>query len=334
MANQKKFKRKINNFDSFPIISRFCGIIFNLLLTIKSSTNANFVGNFKHLKTITMRKIILFFSFLTLSLGMQAQIKTPQSSPLQKLEQTVGLTDVTLEYSRPSMRGRTIYGDLVPYNKMWRTGANANSKITFSNPVTIGGKELKAGSYAIFTKPNASNWDVYFYNDVNNWGLPEEWDESKVAAQVSVPASPMSLNIETFTMTFGDLKNDSAVLGILWEKTYVGVPITFNTDKMVTANIQRAMSGPTASDYYASAIYYFESGKDIKQAKEWIDKALEMTKEPAFYQIRQKSLIYAKAGDKKGAIEAAKKSLEMAKAVGNTDYVALNEKSLREWGAM
>lgn len=281
-----------------------------------------------------MRKIILFFSFLTLSLGMQAQIKTPQASPFQKIEQTVGLTDVTLEYSRPSMKGRAIYGDLVPYNKLWRTGANANSKITFSDPVTIGGKEVKAGSYSIFTKPNASNWDVYFYEDVNNWGLPENWDDNKVAAQVSVTAMPMSLNIETFTLTFGDLKNDSAVLGILWEKTYVGVPITFNTDKMVTANIQRAMNGPNASDYYASAIYYFESGKDIKQAKEWMDKALEMTKEPAFYQIRQKSLIYAKAGDKKGAIEAAKKSLEMAKAAGNTDYVTLNEKSLREWGAM
>lgn len=281
-----------------------------------------------------MKKIILFFSVLTLSFGMKAQIKTPQASPFQKLEQTVGLTEVTLEYSRPSMKGRTIYGDLVPYGKIWRTGANANSKIAFSDPVTIGGKELKAGSYAIFTKPDASKWDVYFYEDVNNWGLPEKWDDKKVAAQVSVSPNPMSSNIETFTMTLGDLENDSAVLGIMWEKTYVGIPITFNTDKIVSASIKRAMDGPNANDYYAAAIYYFESGKDIQQSKAWMDKALEMMENPAFYQIRQKSLIYAKAGDKKGAIEAAKKSLELAKAAGSADYVALNEKSLREWGAM
>ena len=281
-----------------------------------------------------MKTIILFFSVFMLSYGMQSQIKTPQASPLQKLEQIVGLTEVSLEYSRPSMRGRRIYGDLVPYGKMWRTGANANSKITFSDPVTIGGKELKAGSYSIFTKPDASKWDVYFYEDVNNWGIPEKWDDSKVAAQVSISPNPLSMDIETFTMTFGNLENNSAVLGIMWEKTYVGVPISFNTDKIVSASIQRAMGGPNANDYYAAAVYYFESGKDIKQAKEWIDKSLGMMENPAFYQVRQKSLIYAKSGDKKGAIQAAKKSLELAKAAGNSDYVALNEKSLREWGAM
>ncbi|MEH6765065.1 MAG: DUF2911 domain-containing protein [Aequorivita antarctica] len=281
-----------------------------------------------------MKKIIFLFSALILTAGIQAQIQTPQPSPFQKIEQKVGLTDVTLEYSRPSMKGRTIMGNLVPYDAMWRTGANANTKITFSEDVEVGGKTLKAGSYAVYTKPGTSNWDVYFYSDTSNWGTPEKWDDSKVAAQVSVPAYPMPMNIETFTMSFDDLKNDSAMLGMLWEKTYVGVPIKFNTDKTVTASIERVMNGPTANDYYSSAVYYLDAGKDINQAKVWIDKAINMNKEPAFWQLRQKSLIYAKAGDKKGAIEAAKKSKELAKAAGNNDYVALNEKSLKEWGAM
>ena len=232
------------------------------------------------------------------------------------------------------MRGRTIFGGLVPYNAMWRTGANANTKITFSDDVEVGGKTLKAGSYAIYTKPGTSSWEVYFYNDASNWGTPVTWEDSKVAAQVTVPAYPMPMNIETFTMSFDSLKSDSVVLGMLWEKTYVGVPIKFGTDKMVSDNIQKVMNGPDSNDYYAAAVYYLESGKDIGKAKNWIDKSIEMNKDPKFWQFRQKSLIYAKAGDKKGAIEAAKKSLELARAAGNNDYVALNEKSLKEWGAM
>lgn len=271
---------------------------------------------------------------MILTLGLQAQIQTPQSSPFQKVEQKVGLTDVTLEYSRPSMRGRSIYGSLVPYNKIWRTGANANTKITFSHDVEIGNTPLKAGTYAIFTKPGASSWDVYFYTDTNNWGAPEKWDDSKVAATINVPTQPITTDVETFTFALNDLKNDAATLGIVWDKTYVGVPIKFSTDKIMSASIDRIMNGPTAGDYYGAAVYYFEAGKDIQQAKAWMDKAMSMTKEPMFYQLRQKSLIYAKAGDKKGAIEAAKKSLELSKAAGNDDYVALNTKSLKEWGAM
>lgn len=276
----------------------------------------------------------MLFAALSLGFGLQAQIKTPQASPFQKIEQTVGLTDVTLEYSRPSMRGRTIFGNLVPFDKIWRTGANANTKITFSDDVEIGKTAVKAGTYAIFTKPGASNWDVYFYSDANNWGEPGKWDDSKVVAKVNVATQPMNMPVETFTFTFDDLKNDSAILGIHWDKTYVGVPIKFNTDKVVSASIERAMGGPTAGDFYNAAIYYFEADKDINQAKAWMDKAMEMTKNPAFYQLRQKSLIYAKAGDKKGAIAAAKESLELAKKAGNDDYVALNTKSLKEWGAM
>ena len=280
-----------------------------------------------------IKKIIFLFSAVILSCGLHAQIETPQPSPFQTIEQKVGLTDVTLEYSRPSMKGRTIFGDLVPYDALWRTGANSSTKITFSDAVEIGGKTLKAGTYEIYTKPGTSTWEIYFFENGSNWGTPEKWDKEKVAAQATVPAYPMSMNVETFTMAFDDLKNDAATLGILWEKTYVGVPIKFGTDKAVSENIMRVMNGPSANDYYAAAVYYLEAGKDINQAKTWIDKSIEMNKQPAFWHLRQKALIYAKAGDKKGAIEAAKESMELAKKAGNKDYIALNEKSLKEWGA-
>lgn len=280
-----------------------------------------------------MKKLILFLFVLMLTFNANSQIKTPQASTSQKIVQTVGLTEVVLEYSRPSMRGRIIFGGLVPYDKTWRTGANANTKITFSDAVTIGGKELKAGSYAIFTKPNAQSWEVYFYSDSNNWGNPKEWDETKIAAVVKTNVFPMSMKIETFTMTFDDVTNDSANLGMLWENVYVAVPIKFNTDATVSASIERTMNGPSAGDYYTSAVYYLNSDKDIEKAKNWIDKAIEMSDKPAFWYYRQQSLIYSKSGDKKGAIKAAKESLRLATKAGNDDYVALNNKSLKEWGA-
>ena len=281
-----------------------------------------------------MKKIILAAFVGLLSLGSFAQVETPQPSPFQKIEQKVGLTDVTLEYSRPSMRGRKIFGDLVPYGNVWRTGANANTKITFSDDVTVGGKELKAGSYAIYTKPSAESWEILFYSNSENWGTPRNWDASKVSASLTVDVFKMPIPIETFTMSFDDVKNDSANLGILWESSYVGVPISFQTDKHVTASIEKVMEGPSDRDYYSAAVYYLESGKDINKAKNWIDKAIELREQPAFWYHRQQSLIYAKAGDKKGAVKAAKKSLDLATKAGNNDYVALNTKSLKEWGAL
>ena len=277
-----------------------------------------------------MKKLFLFVFAVAVTAFAQAQVKTPAPSPSQKIEQKVGLSDVTLEYSRPSMKGRKIFGGLVPYDKLWRTGANENTKITFSENVEISGKNLEAGTYAIFTKPSAEKWKVYFYSDSNNWGTPQEWDETKVAAMIETPVYPMPMEVQTFTMNFYDLKNDSAVMGMMWEKVYVGVPLKFDTDKAVSASIDKVMSGPGPNDYYSSAVYYLEAGKDINQAKTWIDKAVSMRSD-AFWYYRQQSLIYAKAGDKKGAIKAAKTSLNLAEKAGNADYVAMNNESIKVW---
>ncbi|WP_303315692.1 DUF2911 domain-containing protein [Flavivirga abyssicola] len=282
-----------------------------------------------------MKKLLLIALVLTFSLNVNAQVKTPQPSPFSKQEQKVGLTDVTIEYSRPNMRGRTIFGNLVPYGKFWRTGANKNTTITFSDDVTIDGQTLKAGAYAIFVKPNAESWDVVFYSDTNNWGTPREWDETKVAAKTNAKVYKLPMKIETFTMSFDDLSNSSASLGLMWEDVYVGVKFEVPTDKAVVASIKSAMNGPSAGDYFSAAVYYLQEGKDINEAKTWIDKAVEMTNDkPRFWFLRQQSLIHAKAGDKKGAIAAAKKSLAGAEKAGNADYVKMNKDSLKEWGAM
>ncbi|MFD2432660.1 DUF2911 domain-containing protein [Mesonia maritima] len=157
-----------------------------------------------------MKKLV--FVLFLFSAMVNAQVKAPQPSPFGKLEQKVGLTDITVEYSRPSMRGRTIFGDLVPYDKMWRTGANENTKITFSDDVVIKGKKLKKGTYAIFTIPMEENWEVIFYSDVSNWGLPKQWDESKVALKVEANTDSMPFDMETFTIVIDELTNSSAVL--------------------------------------------------------------------------------------------------------------------------
>ncbi len=282
-----------------------------------------------------MKKILLALCIAFAGFSANAQIKTPQPSTFQKIEQAVGLTNITLEYSRPNMNGRAIFGNLVPFGTVWRTGANANTKITFSTDVTIDGKSLKKGTYAIFSKPNKETWDVIFYADATNWGAPKTWDETKVALQTSINVQEMPMNIETFTMTFDDITNNSAVIGILWENVYVGVKFETPTDEMVNSQIKKMMTGPSADDFYASAVYYLQANKDIKQAQEWIDKAVEMYKEsPKFWVLRQQSLIHAKAGNKKGAIAAAKESLKYAEEGKNPDYIKMNKDSLKEWGAM
>lgn len=282
-----------------------------------------------------MKKLALFTFVALLSMTLTAQLQTPQPSPSAKLKQTVGLTDVVVEYSRPSMKGRTIFGDLVPYDQLWRTGANKNTTIKFSDDVTIDGQELKAGTYAIFTKPGTSSWEVFFYSDAENWGTPQNWDDSKVAAKATAQVYQMPMSVETFTITIDDLHNNGATLGMLWDKAYVGVEFGVPTVAKATKSIENVMSGPSPNEYYAAASYYFEEGKDLDKAKAWIDKAVAMDEEGRmFWVMRKQSLIYAKMGDKQGAIEAAKRSLAAAEAAGNNDYAKMNKDSLKEWGAL
>lgn len=282
-----------------------------------------------------MKKLITITMVLAFALCLNAQVTTPQPSPLSKLEQKVGLTDITIEYSRPGVKDRKIFGGLESYGKMWRAGANKNTIITFSDPVTIAGEyKLKPGSYSIFVELNESIWVVYFYSDTENWGIPKKWDESKVVAIAKVQVQKIPFKVETFTIDINNIRNGSATINIMWDNSYASIPFQVPTDDKVLESINKTLNGkPTSQDYYAAAVYYLQENKDIKQAKEWVDKSMSMTDEPQYWQLRQQSLIYAKVGDKEGAIDLAKKSLEGAKKAKNEQYVKFNEGSLKEWGA-
>ena len=260
------------------------------------------------------------------------KITTPQPSPKATVEQRVGLTDVSVEYSRPGVRGRTIFGDLVPFGKTWRTGANSNTKVTFSSDVSIDGQTLNAGSYGLYTVPNENSWEIIFYSESDNSGVPRDWDDTKIVAKTSVEVYSMPMNVETFTITFDDVSSTSAVIGLLWEKTYVGIKFEVPTDKLVSETIDAVMAAsPEAGDYYNAAIYYRQQELDIKKANEWMEKAMSLTENPAFWQLRQQSLIYAKMGDTEKAIAVAEKSLELSKKAGNEAYIKMNTQSLAEW---
>lgn len=281
-----------------------------------------------------MKKLFIAALFVATTIGVDAQVKTPQSSPLTKVEQVVGLTTVQLEYYRPSAKGRTVYGDLVPYGKNWRTGANGNSTVSFSDDVTIDGKVLKKGKYAIFTTPKADSWDIYFYSDTNNWGLPEKWDDSKVELKVTVKPETLSKSVESFTIALNNLTNESGTLDIAWERTNVSIPFSVPTNAAAMASIEKALAGPTAADYFAAAQFYYQSNNDNAKALTWINKAVSMTPEgrdTPFWYLRMKSLIQAKAGDKKGAIATAKESLALSVKAGNGDYEKMNKDSIAEW---
>ena len=281
-----------------------------------------------------MKKIFFVLAMMIASYAIEAQVKTPQPSPTADVKQVVGLTDVNIVYSRPSAKGRIIFGDLVPFGKLWRTGANANTTISFSEDIIIAGKTLKKGNYALFTNPKADNWEIIFYSDTDNWGNPEKWDETKVALKANAKPEMLNRKVESFTIAINGLENDAAYLEISWEKTLVALKFEVPTQKAAMASIDKVLAGPTAGDYFSSAQYYFQSNGDLNKSLEYVNKAISMAKPGSdipFWQQRQKSLIQAKLGDKKGAIETAKLSLAGALKAANGDYVKMNSDSIAEW---
>jgi hypothetical protein len=278
-----------------------------------------------------MKKIIIALTILIASFTAEAQVKTPQPSPKAVVNQTVGLTDVEIEYSRPGIKGRTIFGDLVPFGKLWRTGANANTTISFSEDVVIEGKTLKKGKYALYTTPKADNWEVVFYKTTDNWGTPEEWKEENVALKTNAKPETLNRNVESFTISINNLDNNFAHLELSWEKTLVAIKFEVPTQKTAIASIEKALAGPTAGDYFSAAQFYFQSNGDLNKALGYVNKSLDLNAEKPFWYNRLKSLIQAKLGDKKGAIETAKLSLAAAELAKNSDYVKMNKDSIAEW---
>ena len=278
-----------------------------------------------------MRKIIYVLAMIIANFVTEAQVKTPQPSPKSTLTQIVGLTNVEVVYSRPSAKGRDVFNNLVPFGKLWRTGANENTTISFSEDVIIDGKTLPKGKYALFTTPRADSWEVFFYKSTDNWGNPETWDDSKVALKTSVKSEHIDRNVESFTIGINNLDNNYGYLELSWEKTIVAIKFEVPTAKTAMASIDKTLAGPSAGDYFSSASYFYQSNGDMTKALTYINKALDMSKDKPFWYNRLKSLIQAKLGDKSGAIETAKISLSSAEAANNQDYVKMNKDSIAEW---
>ena len=282
-----------------------------------------------------MKKIILMLAIMIANYAIEAQVKTPQPSPKATFEQVVGLTNIDVSYSRPSAKGRVVFGDLVPYGKLWRTGANANTTISFSDDVMIGGQALKKGKYAIFTTPKADSWEIIFYSDTDNWGTPEKFDDAKVALKTKATPENLPKKVETFTINLSNLEAESAMLEMSWEKTMIAIKIEVPTKKTTLASIEKTMKGVSAGDYFAAAQYFNLSNIELPKALEYVNKAIAMTeagKDVPFWYLRQKSLIQSKLNDKKGAIDTAKLSLAGAIKDDNQDYVKMNNDSIAEWG--
>lgn len=271
-----------------------------------------------------MRNKLLAFGILCFAvLFADAQtIKTPQPSPGQTIRQDFGISSVELNYSRPGIKGRKIFGDLVPYGKVWRTGANSATRIKFADDVTIGGQALKAGEYAIYTIPGENEWQVIINKGSENWGTIYKQEDDIL--RINVVPEKLDEPVETFTMQFANVKSNSTDLQLMWDKTLVSVPIATDVDKKVMAQINNAMN-KDSRPYFQAAMYYMETGRDLTQALEWFNKAIEQNPN-AFWVYHQKANALAKLGKKAEAKTTAQKSMELAKTANNDDYVKLNEK--------
>jgi hypothetical protein len=275
--------------------------------------------------------LLVLLAMFTWCSTTQAQIKTPPASPTAKISQEMGLIKVDIEYSRPGAKGRKIFGDLVPFGDLWRTGANASTKVAFSDDVKVGGVALPKGNYALYTKPGEKEWTIIFYKNTSFWGVPgKDYNEADVVASFKVNPVNVKDMVETFTMELSNLKNNGGDLDIIWEHTKVTIPVAVDTDSKVMADIKSQIDGPSAGTYYAAGRYYFEEKKDLKQALEWVNKAMEKGGEK-FYMVRVKALILADMGKYKEAIATAEHSTELAKVDGNADYPRMNDKSIAEW---
>jgi len=281
-----------------------------------------------------MKKVFLALMLLAaVSLTAFAQLRTPSPSPGAKVSTTVGLTDVAIEYSRPGAKGRTIFADdgLVPFGQVWRTGANSATKFTFSEDVQLAGKDVKAGSYAVLTKPGADEWTFMLYPyESTNFG---SYVEQEPAVMFTAKALNWPMHVETMTFDVANITNNSADIHLHWEKTAVSIPVAVHTQKQVMAQFDRMMAGPSDNEYFAMGQYLHESGGDLQKALQYVQKVTK-TDNPRYWQVRREALILGDMGKVDEAISVAEKSLKLAEDAGNNDYVRMNKQSIDEWSKM
>ncbi len=269
-----------------------------------------------------MKKVLM----LTLMVGIMFTsygqgIKIPAPSPGQTIKQDFSLSSIEVVYSRPVMKGRKIFGDIVPFGKLWRTGANSPTKFTFGEDVKVAGQSLKAGSYQVMSIPSEKSWVIIFSKGTNG---VFNYNASEDVLKVTVPSTPLANSVESFSIQFSDVSSNKLNIQMAWEKTSVSIPVETDVDSKIMGSIDRAMN-IDSKPYFEAASYYFETGRDIKKALEWATKAAEANP-TAYWVFHLKAKIQVKTGDKVGAKATALKSIELAKAGKNDDYVALNQK--------
>lgn len=277
---------------------------------------------------VMKKKLSLILTLCAFAIGSFAQeLITPQPSPTQQVTQNFGLSKIELSYSRPGMKGRTIFGDLVPYGKVWRTGANQATTLTFGDDVTIGGTKIAAGKYGLLTIPDQFEWTIIItkQTDVTS---PAAYKQDQDVVRVKVKLADLGFSVETFTIMFGNVKSNSCDLQIIWDNTVAVLPITEDIDSKISAQIKDLMENDNRP-YFQAALYNIENGKDLNQAVVWLDKATAQNPD-AFYMYYQKARALAKLGKKTEALAASNKSIELSKAAKNDDYVALNIKLQKE----
>lgn len=276
-----------------------------------------------------MKKILVLTMVCLTYMGF-GQIKTPAASPSSTVEQSVGLSTFTVEYSRPGVKDRVIFAEdgLVPFGKKWRAGANAATKLTFSDEVMIGDGKIDAGSYALLITPNAETWDFHLYTHTSSrFGT---YLDMEPALSYSGKVNKMGGSIESYTISFQNVKPNGCTIDFLWDDTWVQLPVSVEVDAKVMASIEKVMAGPSSNDYFQAATYYHTAGKDLNVALEYITKATDV-EEPKFWQVRRKALILADLGKMEDAVKTAELSMMLAEKAGNDDYVRLNKKSIKEW---
>lgn len=277
-----------------------------------------------------MKQLLLTAVAVLTLLSADAQLKTPAPSPTQTVKQDFGLAAIELSYSRPGMKGRTLYKDLAPAGKVWRTGANSATTLTFGDEVTIGGTKIPAGKYGLLSIPDKDKWTLIIskQTDVTT---PSAYKQDQDVARVTVDVSKMKQAVETFTIQFANVKPTSCDLQLMWHKSAVTLPITTDIDGKIMANIEKLLKEekPSANTYFSSAMYYMDNGKDLSKALEWFNKASEANP-TAFWIHHQKANCLAKLGKKEDAKVSAERSKQLATEAKNDDYVRLNEKLLAE----
>ncbi|MDP4282923.1 MAG: DUF2911 domain-containing protein [Bacteroidota bacterium] len=277
-----------------------------------------------------MKKITISILLIALfSITGFSQIKMPAPSPTQSIKQDFGLSSIELTYSRPGLKGRNVFGKLVPYDSLWRTGANSATKITFNDPVEISGHWVESGSYAIYTIPQKNGeWTFILNKGITNWGTTG-YKESNDVLRVKVKAGTAAAKVETFTIQLNNIKPESCDLSLMWDHVVVNIPIKENIKDKIRAQLQAALSSDK-KPYFQAAQFYNEFDNNKPKALEMVNAAIAQSAKQPYNMVYYKAIIQNEMGNKKGALATAQQSLELSKEANNGEYILLNEKLIKQ----